>query len=184
MQTLSAELRPHPSAACNAIRRIGVAIGPGPAPGELRIGYRIEGDMPRLLLPLADNPRRCDGLWQHSCFEAFLRADARDSYFEFNFAPSLAWAAYRFDGRRAGRSSPELPAPSIAFQLRGDHCALTADLPTAAHPELAAAGVIHAGLAAVVETRDGALSYWSLEHGGAQPDFHDPATFRLALALR
>jgi hypothetical protein len=40
---------------------------------------------------------------------------------------------------------------------------------------------IAAGLAAVIEDRDGALSWWALSHRAAAPDFHDPATFTMRL---
>ena len=82
--------------------------------------YRIEGATGRLRLPLPVSARRTDGLWQHTCFEAFLKADASDSYYEFNFAPSGEWAAYRFGGRRIDPTSPDMPAPAIELPaLRG-----------------------------------------------------------------
>jgi hypothetical protein len=56
---------------------------------------------------------------------------------------------------------------------------LSATIPLAALPELARAGHIDAGLAAVLESDDGSLSYWALAHGGEKPDFHDPASFAL-----
>ena len=84
-----------------------------PLPAMLRVRYRIEGDVARIRLPPVGPARRCDGLWHHSCLEAFLRPDGNDSYHEFNFAPSGDWAAYRFGGRRSARSSPELPAPPV-----------------------------------------------------------------------
>jgi len=37
------------------------------------------------------------------------------------------------------------------------------------------------GLSAVIEEHDGTKSYWALDHGGDQPDFHDPACFSARL---
>jgi len=182
MTALSAELAPHPACSCDAIRRFGVSIEPSSLPEELAIRYRIDGDIGRLRLAEPGFARRSDGLWQHSCFEAFLRADANDSYYEFNGAPSGEWAVYRFAGRRSDRASPGIPAPRIAFRRLPDACELSARIPIAALPELAGAPAIHAGLAAVVEDLDGRLSWWALAHGGDQPDFHDPATFLLQVA--
>jgi hypothetical protein len=184
MTLLAAELHAHPRHPCDAIRRFDVALEPYTLPAALRVRYRIEGDIGRLRLPPPGLARRCDGLWQHSCLEAFLRPDASDSYHEFNFAPSGDWAAYRFGGRRSERSSPELPAPPIRVTPHVDCFELTADLAIAELPELARAGAIHAGLTAVIETTAGELSYWALEHGGEKPDFHDPAGFLLSVALR
>jgi hypothetical protein len=182
MAQLDAELHPHPAHPCAAVRRLNVAVERRASPSVLRIRYRVEGDVGSLRLPPAGHARRCDGLWQHSCFEAFLRPDASDSYHEFNFAPSGDWAAYRFGGRRSERSSPELPAPPIRAALHADRFELSADIAIAALPELARAGSIHAALAAVLETTAGTLSYWALAHGAAAPDFHDPSTFLLQVA--
>jgi len=178
MTTHSAELRPHPATPCDAIRRFAVTLAPQ-SPHELRIRFRVDGDIGRLRLPLPEPARRRDGLWQHTCFEAFLRPDARDAYYELNFAPSGDWAAYRFGGRREQRTSPELRPPLLSFSRHAVYAELTADISFAELPELAATAAIHAGLSAVIETDDGRLSCWALAHGGERPDFHDPATFAL-----
>lgn len=184
MHALSAELRPHFHSPRDAVRRIGVDIGLDPGSGVLQVRYRIEGDIGRLALPTTDFARRGDGLWQHTCFEAFLRPDASESYHEFNFAPSGDWAAYRFSTRRSDRSLPDLPAPLVRFRSAREYCDLSADIHIPALPELATARVIHAGMAAVVETDEGGLSWWALSHGAEKPDFHDPATFLLQVAAQ
>ena len=184
MSAISAELPPHPTTPSPEIRRISASIAAESVRRELTIEYRIEGEVGRLRLPMAGTARRRDELWQHSCFEAFLRPHATESYYEFNFAPSGDWAAYRFATRRGGRASPDMPSPRIAFRQLADGCELSAALPLAALPELAGAATLHAGLAAVIETDDGRLSYWALAHGGPRPDFHDPATFTLRVAAR
>ncbi len=184
MRALTAELRPHPQSPFDAIRRFVVEVGQDSWPGELRIRYRIDGDMKRLHLPPPEFARRADGLWQHTCFEAFLRPASGESYHEFNFAPSGGWAAYRFDARRTGRSLPAMPAPPAHFMRHPLHCELTADIPVGLLPGLAGAAAVDLGIAAVVESSDGGLSYWALSHGGAKPDFHDPATFELRVAPR
>ncbi len=51
-------------------------------------------------------------------------------------------------------------------------------------PELGGRATLHAGLGAVIEDARGMLSYWALAHRAAQPDFHDPRTFRLRLGAR
>jgi hypothetical protein len=182
MSATSADLRPHPASHCPAIRRFRVEVDASSASDALRFRFRIDGEVARLRLPLPEVARRRDGLWQHSCFEAFLRADASDSYHEFNFAPCGDWAAYRFGGRRFDRSLPDMPAPRIALARQPEHCVLTAEVSVAALPELAGARVIHAGLAAVIESEDESLSYWALAHAGGQPDFHDPAAFAMRVA--
>ena len=179
MTTLSAELTAHPSSPCDAIRRLEAVLETAKLPGELEVRLRLDGDITRIRLPQAELARRRDGLWQHTCFEVFLRPDGSDSYHEFNFSPSGDWAAYRFAGRRRDSSAPELPVPRVECRRLPDGCTLSAQIAIAALPELAQAKTIDAGLTAVIETTDGARSYWAITHRGEQPDFHDPATFTL-----
>ena len=179
MTTFSAELTAHPSSPCDAIRRFEAGFATAKLPGELEIRFWMDGDFSLIRLPPAELARRRDGLWQHTCFEVFLRPDGSDSYHEFNFAPSGDWAAYRFAGRRREQSTPELPAPRIECRRLPDGCTLSAQIAIAALPDLAQATSLNAGLTAVIETTDGARSYWAIMHRGEQPDFHDPATFTL-----
>jgi hypothetical protein len=170
----------HPASRSEAVQSVEIAVARH-APGALEVSFRINGDIDRLRLPAPAVPMRADGLWQHSCFEAFLRADDGGSYHEFNFAPSRAWAAYRFDGRRAGRTSPVMTAPAIQCERSVGTFSLGVVLPVGELPDLARAATIRAGLTAVIEDEHGVLSYWALAHASPQPDFHDPATFALVL---
>lgn len=91
-------------------------FGPGPAvdpfslegwvgrQGEaLRIRYRLRGPLEQLVLgePSAD-PQRRDGLWQSTCFEAFLGVVGERQYWELNLSCSGDWNLYRFEGYRSG----------------------------------------------------------------------------------
>lgn len=184
MSTLRAELTAHPATPCPAIRQFAIEVDTSRLPAALVIVYRIAGDAARLRLPSSGFARRADGLWQHTCFEAFLRAGPSVSYHEFNFAPSGDWAAYRFKRLRSERSAPDMPAPRMERRDFPDGYELSATLPIAALPELARAPEIEAGIAAVIEADDGTLSYWALAHLGEKPDFHDPSSFVLKVARR
>ena len=175
----SANLIRHPASDCDPIRRIGVEMSR--ARDALLLSYRIEGEVSRLSMPVHGAPQRADDLWQHSCCEAFLRADGGEGYLEFNFSPSGAWAAYRFSDRRSGRESPELTAPRMEVRRGPDWLVMKIQLSLAGIAEFARGTPISAGLAAVIEDERGGLSYWALAHGAARPDFHDPATFTLRL---
>lgn len=170
----------HPASRSGVVQGVDVAVA-REAPGALGISFRIAGEIGRLRVPAAAMPLRADGLWQHSCLEAFLRADGADSYHEFNFSPSRAWAAYRFADRRAGRTSPVMTAPAMQTERAEGSFGLCAVIPLAELPDLARASTIHAGIAAVIEDERGTLSYWALAHAAPQPDFHDPDTFTLVL---
>lgn len=57
---------------------------------------------------------RKDGLWQATCFEAFLQPSGQDKYYEFNFALNPAWNAYEFSAYR----EPQPPTPTADFVLK------------------------------------------------------------------
>ena len=135
VMSASAELIRHPAAACDAVRRI--AVEASRAADALDISFRVEGDVSQLAIPAAGTPQRADGLWQHSCFEAFLQAGGGEAYFEFNFSPSGAWAAYRFSARRRGRESPVLTAPRTEVRRGPDWLTMNVRLSPAAIAEFA-----------------------------------------------
>jgi hypothetical protein len=166
---MRADLQPHPD--FPAPSGITVAVEAERSGNALLLRYRLSGDAGRLLLPAPAEPLRTDGLWRHSCFEAFVRPADSESYVELNFSPSTQWAAYRFDCYRSGMA--ELDAePRIARAETGLDVRV----------ELNLSGHWHVGLCAVLEANDGTLSYWALRHPQGRPDFHHRDCFALELA--
>ncbi|MGA7532761.1 MAG: hypothetical protein WBW27_12825, partial [Pseudolabrys sp.] len=85
-----------------------------PRADSLVLSYIVTGRMSEIRMPHATTAARSDELWRHTCFEAFVRASSGAEYYEFNFAPSTHWAAYRFSGYRSGMSvATEIGAPPI-----------------------------------------------------------------------
>jgi hypothetical protein len=166
-------LRRHPDFRCEAAKAVAVEIALL-RPGVLALSYSVEGNIAALAVPPLGEPVRADGLWQHSCFELFLKAGT--PYTEFNFAPSRAWAAYRFDDTRKGRRPAEVEAPKIAVEASETRLVLRAEL------ILPGVAAWQAGLSAVLEEKNGGLSYWALAHPPGKPDFHHPDCFTLDLA--
>ena len=167
---------------------IGVALIPHPAmpaaglqihvlarrsSSVLSLEYRVTGAVAALSLPRPSGRDRTDGLWRTTCFEAF--AGRGESYAEYNLSPSGAWATYGFDGYREGMEPLEQAAPVIVTRQTPETIVLTADvmLPPDADGRI--------GLSAVIETLDGAISYWALAHPSEKPDFHHPDSFILTL---
>lgn len=175
----NAQLNAHPATPGGAVS--GIVVAMERAGAELRLSYRLAGEIARLRLPEPEEAMRADSLWQHSCFEAFLRPDGGAHYYEFNFAPSTSWAAYRFAERRGDRTLPELTAPTIATRRDAETVEMTVRLSLGELSELAQAKTIDAGMTAVIEDARGLLCYWALAHGSREPDFHDPATFTLRI---
>lgn len=162
----------HPLASNHSVQSLTADIDRSPD-GGLMLRYRLEGDLTKILIPQAKPPSANDGLWLHTCFEAFVAHETAD-YYEFNFSPSGEWAAYGFDGYRERTSWSIGRPPAVEVSQELHQLLLTARIAPA---DLPAAGRLQLGLSAVIESADGALSYWALHHPGERPDFHDRAGF-------
>ncbi len=167
-------LRFHPDSHCLAATRIDVDVARSRA-GNLLLSYAVTGRIGDLRLPLVTAGARTGELWRQTCFEAFVRPLPGEAYYEFNFAPSTRWAAYRFDSYRSGmRVATEIGAPRIDVQAAPERYTLQAGLDLSHLPRDAAWRL---GLAAVIEETGGRKSYWALAHPPGQPDFHHSDCF-------
>ena len=169
----------HPSTPCSYVRSVSVRVD-ALGDGRVVFYYQVEGNIDELELPPQRRSAHTDGLWKHTCFEAFVRAPAARGYFEFNFSPSSEWAVYRFDDYRAGMTAIEpTPAPRIICRRREDRLETDVDvhLPMSdpQHELLLA-------VAAVLVDHHGNTSYWALAHPAGKPDFHHPDGFVLRLS--
>ena len=143
---------------------------------RLGVTYTVEGNLDNLVIPPPREPRIAERLWQHTCCEMFIARKAAAAYHEFNFSPSGEWAAYAFTGYRAGGTlCGEELAPRIVARRSASRLALECSVPFAGEGRVL-------GLSAVMETLDGALSYWALRHPPGKPDFHHREAFALELA--
>ena len=113
------------------------------------------------------------------CFELFLKPEGGEGYFEFNFATTGEWAAYRFSGYRKGMEP--LPAPldfCISAHPWADVDLLSVDLDLGFLPQ----GKARLGISAIIAEVGGRRSYWALAHASGEPDFHNDACFMLEVA--
>ena len=173
-------LMPHPDAAAPDIRI--EAEAERTSDDRLALRYRVAGAVAELLLPPPAPPQRAHGLWQHSCFEAFVRPSADAGYCELNLAPSGQWAAYRFSDYRAGMTvAEEVPPPHIEMLAASERVELAATVELQRTFGLLAGLAWHVGLSAVIEERSGRKSYWALTHPPGEPDFHHEHCFALEL---
>ncbi|MFA5081306.1 MAG: DOMON-like domain-containing protein [Hydrogenophilaceae bacterium] len=172
------DLHRHPTTDCPAVAGIGVDLSWRPD-GGLELIYTLAGDLAGLRIPAPATPGRRDGLWRHTCFEAFVMTEAGPGYQEFNFSPSGEWAAYSFTACRVGGTDLALPAPAIACNREAGRLELTAQLPAAALP---AGARLRLGLSAVIEDAAGKVGYWALRHPPGQPDFHHTDAFALFIS--
>lgn len=168
----------HPDYPCAIAESISVGLE-WQAPGLLWLRYHAELDTEQVALPAPAGPVRQDGLWRTTCFELFVRAPGVPGYSEFNFSPSGAWAAYRFESRRNARTDLALmDPPTIYLEGSDSHLAIETRVRL---PENLTSGFYELGLSAVIEAGDGTNSYWALAHPTGEPDFHAPDCFALEL---
>jgi len=152
--------------------------------GGLSLAYRLEGRPEGLCIPSPGRSGPADGLWEHTCFEAFVAADDGPAYREFNFSPSGQWAVYAFsDYRQRDHAFQPAAVPEIVLHPAAGGLELDVVLPPSLLPPAPPGSVLRLGLTAVVEAADGGKTYWALAHPGPRPDFHLRAAFLLPVAV-
>jgi hypothetical protein len=170
-------LKVHPDSLCSAVTHLEVEVM-RPCAGSLLLSYLVTGRIGDLRIPPAVAATRTDELWRHTCFEAFVCNSPGPAYYEFNFAPSTEWAAYRFDSYRSGmRVATEISAPRIDVQSSRACYILRASLEMDQMSSLRIDGAWRIGLAAVIEDTSGHKSYWALVHPPGKADFHHADSF-------
>jgi hypothetical protein len=174
-------LTPHPASQQGGVREIAVSVE-CVADVRLELSYRLVGDLESLQLPEPRSSVRTDGLWRHTCFEAFIGQPGGGEYWEYNFSPSGAWAAYRFAAYREGMA-PLMrgTAPTLRREEDVDSLMLAATLDLSWMCPPGARRPLRLGLAAVIENRSRELSWWALAHPAGKPDFHHADGFVIEL---
>ncbi|MFZ9228880.1 MAG: DOMON-like domain-containing protein [Prochlorococcaceae cyanobacterium] len=147
---------------------------------ELLLSYQIDTAAVLQMDEPSAEPKRCDGLWNHTCLEAFVRDPADEAYWEYNLSPSGDWNVYRLDGYRQGLRQ-ESAYGTLPFKLKQSSGALLLELRCCLPPSLHRAAELQLGLCAVLQEHSGRLSYWALNHPASEPDFHDPRGWTLKL---
>jgi len=149
---------------------------------RLAIRFVLEGELEDLELPFAHaTPRRLDGLWQATCFEAFLAVPGEEAYREFNVALEGHWAAYRFAAPRQG-----MCLESAVDHLSAKHHRVAGHLGLRVAIDLDRLGLdpargLELGLSTILRRLDGQREFWALAHAGDAPDFHRRDGFLLTL---
>lgn len=167
----------HPGSPCAAVQAIEASAARND--DGLLLRYFVHADPAAIRLPQARPAQAADGLWQHTCCEAFIAPADGTEYREFNFSPSGEWAVYRFSDYRERDLAYRAPhGPRVEFRQHADGFELTASLASRLLP---AAPSLQLGLTVVVEAADGSKSYWALAHAAVQPDFHLRPSFSLIL---
>lgn len=170
-------LVPHPASPVPDGVSVTVAVSCAEA-GTWQLDYRLHDAHGVVRWPTAAPRMPSDGLWQHTCCEAFIAVPDSEAYVEFNASPAGQWACYRFSAYRS-RADQGQPTwrPLIECAQDGDTTTVSVPIP----PALIPARARELGISCVIETHAGAMSYWAIAHPSAQPDFHHRDSFALTL---
>ncbi len=141
----------------------------------ISLHYRIS-PVAELRIPAPRPAVQVDGLWRHTCMEAFLAARDSEGYHEYNFSPSGEWARYCFSAERVRDLETEHLAqpwrPRIDSHTMGGRLHLSVRVPISDFPISTEGWWL--GVNSVLEDRHGNLTYWALTHPCQAPDFHHP----------
>ena len=170
----------HHSTPCEAISRVDVEAERAPD-GSLSVRYMAHGAIDGLLLPERAKAARTDLLWQHTCFEAFIKPQPGAAYTELNASPSTRWALYSFAAFREGMTeAPDrIQISPIEVKLGADALVLTTSV-----RGLVSEVDWRVALSAIIEEKGGRKSFWALKHPPEKPDFHHDDCFDLHLPAR
>jgi hypothetical protein len=149
----------------------------------LTLHYLMAGDIADIYLPSPSAaPSRAHELWKATCFEFFLAIAAQPQYWEFNVSPCGDWNVYRMDAYRRVGFGEETAVQQLQLEVQksADRFALrvTVDL----RPVFRTTDFLNAGIAAILQTKDGQETYWALTHPASHADFHRRESFILSLA--
>jgi hypothetical protein len=174
----------HPDTTDAAIKALYIGVKALYQNDGLMLHYELAGALDNLLIPGLQSPNEMDGLWQHTCFEAFVAVvddETRTRYHEFNFSPSGQWAAYAFTNYRQRKVWHASSPPTIRYTRSSNQLTLGTVINIADLPDKPVHQPYRLGLSAVLETKKGGLSYWALCHPSGAPDFHHRRGFTLSL---
>lgn len=110
---------------------------------------------------------RHSGLWNQTCFEAFIKPFDGDLYYEINLSGQKAWNIFSFDTYRSPQPPRELASAVLQDMM--------------VKPGYMSAKIrfigqnfthIKASLCAVIQLKDAGLTYWSHLHADQKPNFH------------
>lgn len=185
---LASSTRPTASAAAagSPPNGLGLAVEVHRRDDRLRLHYRLRDPRALVLLapPAASRSRR-DGLWNHTCLEAFLAVPDQESYREFNLAPSGDWNVYQLQRYRS-ELHPDPAFEALPFHVERHTTGLDLRLEIDLGSFLPPGCPLELGLTAVLELQSSEvqgreLQYWALAHTGPVADFHRRDSFLLRL---
>ena len=141
--------------------------------GNLELCYSLKYNKDDLVLPTssAGSIQRRNGLWEHTCFEAFVSQPDQKGYWEINLSPNGDWNFYRLSGYRENLQ-PEgaIENLPIRVQFTDSGLELSCTVPLKSLVDLTKP--LEISLTAVLEHPVEGCSFWAWNHCGEEADFH------------
>jgi hypothetical protein len=146
----------------------------------ISIRYEIRGNVASLQIPSSkQTPERLDGLWNHTCCEAFISKDGHNAYKELNFSPSGDWNVYSFTNYQEGHQlDSDLKILSQQFIVDTNKLSLVVAIDVGQELERAQLNV---GITTVLQLKDNSITYWAVSHEAERPDFHVRKSFSIVI---
>ncbi len=147
----------------------------------IQVHYQVTGDLNAVVIPQKANPPvRRDELWTTTCLELFIGAKKSSPYWEFNLCPNGDWNIYKLSDYRSNLT-PDLAYQDLASAMHSgaSHFELNVVCPIPVN--LKTFPKLDVAICAVIQLKQGSISYWALSHGGAEADFHRRDGFVLSL---
>ena len=149
--------------------------------GLLAIHYALQGDLAQILFPPAvDIPGRKFALWEATCLEFFVAIAGQADYWEFNLAPNGNWQVFYLNDYRTGLKD-EAAINYLPFTVQQDDQRLQLDLSIDLTCLFAPETKLEMSITAVIQAATKEYSYWAVQHGGKEADFHRRADFVIEL---
>lgn len=149
--------------------------------GAIQIEYKVEGTLDDICWQSNFHVKgRCHELWRQTCFELFFGIKGDSTYWEVNLSPGGCWNIYYFTNYRTGMREERAVGQPVCHVVRGgDHLSLACTLDF--NGLIDDFSDLEVGISSVLQTIDGSVSYWALDHHGRKPDFHNRKSFSVVL---
>ncbi|HLO13670.1 MAG TPA: DOMON-like domain-containing protein [Anaerolineales bacterium] len=150
----------------------------------IALHYSLTGNLDNIFFPSpSEPPGRKNELWKTTCLEFFLAIQDQPGYWEFNMSPSGDWNVYHMDAYRRVGFTEETSLQCLRFvPNRNEADIFTLEATVDLSPIIEQSQLVEVSVTAIIQTKDGAQSYWALTHPASQADFHLRESFILVLA--
>jgi hypothetical protein len=118
------------------------------------------------------------GLWEGTCFEAFIQDSESNEYLEFNFSGTGYWNVFHFL-KRDQKLEEYLPLKLTKhrFTTEPKHREFIFSFDLGQMPFIQDCTNLKIGTTCILVNEDQEKEYFAISHHREKPDFHDPRSF-------